>query len=85
MCNQTTAKTGHNNPPDRMDYGRAQTAIAMAKGEGWQLLTYLRAKRDALQREIEEIDRYIAADPLKHTNSWYDTIVRENDERRKSR
>jgi hypothetical protein len=67
---------------DGLDYDRAQNAFAMAKAEAWKLRAWLEDRARKLREEADAIDTLLRKS-TDQTDSWYETIVRENDERRK--
>ncbi len=59
--------------------GRAQTAIAMAKGDAHKMRGWLERRAQALRQEADEIDKMLET-ATREVDTWYDVIVRENDE-----
>lgn len=59
-------------------YGDAQTAIAMAKGEAWQLRERLRLRAVSMRAEADAIDAFLETS-TKRTDSWYDEILARHD------
>jgi len=63
--------------------GRAQTAIAMAKGEAWALRGWLEHRAAILRQEADEIDVMLEKS-TKHTDGWYETLCKERDDARRN-
>lgn len=57
---------------------RAQTAIAMAKGEVWALKGWLKQRMYALRAEADKIEQLLEK-ASEQTDSWYEVICSERD------
>ena len=58
-------------------YSRFHTAMAMAKTEGWTLRGKIEAEIAELRALADRLEKFLAREPTREIDSWYETILEE--------